>query len=72
MQAGFGLGEMQCWNPTATELAAGWQAWAYAVLVLFEPPYTWTITGIAIGLALAWAGVGARRARIVAGCDESA
>ena len=45
---------------------------AYAVLVLFEPPYTWTITGIAIGLALAWAGVGARRARIVAGCDESA
>jgi hypothetical protein len=34
LKAGFGLGEPQCWNPTATELAAGWQAWAYAVLVL--------------------------------------
>ena len=45
---------------------------AYAVMVLFQPPYTWTITGLAIGLALAWAGVGSRRARIAAGCDESA
>jgi len=34
LKAGFGLGEMQCWNPTATEVAAGWQAWAYGVLVL--------------------------------------
>lgn len=35
---------------------------AYAVLSLFAPPYTWTITGVAIGLSLAWAGVSARRA----------
>ncbi|HET8818680.1 MAG TPA: hypothetical protein VFM73_03980 [Xanthomonadaceae bacterium] len=45
---------------------------AYAVLVLFAPPYTWTITGVAIGLAMAWAGHTARRARVAAGCDESA
>lgn len=45
---------------------------AYGVLVLFAPPYTWTITGIAIGLAMAWAGLSARRARVAAGCDESA
>ncbi|HEY7062969.1 MAG TPA: hypothetical protein VII06_15940 [Chloroflexota bacterium] len=34
LKAGFGLGEMQGWNPTATEVAAQWQAWAYGVLVL--------------------------------------
>ena len=35
---------------------------AYAVLVVFAPPYTWTITGVAIALSLAWAGVQTRRA----------
>jgi hypothetical protein len=34
LKAGFGLGEPQCWNPTATEVVVAWQAWAYAVLVL--------------------------------------
>jgi hypothetical protein len=34
LKAGFGLGEMQGWNATATEVAAQWQAWAYGVLVL--------------------------------------
>ena len=34
LKAGFGLGEPQCWNPTATEVVTAWQAWAYAVLVL--------------------------------------
>jgi hypothetical protein len=34
LKAGFGLGEPQCWNPTATEVVSAWQAWAYAVLVL--------------------------------------
>jgi hypothetical protein len=34
LKAGFGLGEMQAWNATATEVAAQWQAWVYAVLVL--------------------------------------
>jgi hypothetical protein len=34
IEAGFGLGEPQCWNPTATEVVTAWQAWAYAVLVL--------------------------------------
>jgi hypothetical protein len=34
IKAGFGLGEPQCWNPTATEAVTHWQAWAYAVLVL--------------------------------------
>lgn len=45
---------------------------AYAVLVVFAPPYTWTIAGLATGLALAWAGLSARHARIAAGCDEGA
>ena len=45
---------------------------AYGVLVVFAPPYTWTITGIAIGLAMGWAGLSARRVRLVAGCDASA
>jgi hypothetical protein len=34
LKAGFGLGEPQCSNPTATETVTAWQAWAYAVLVL--------------------------------------
>lgn len=34
LKAGFGLGEPQCWTPTATEAVTAWQAWAYAVLVL--------------------------------------
>jgi hypothetical protein len=34
LKAGFGLGEPQCWNPTATETVTAWQAWAYAILVL--------------------------------------
>ena len=35
----------------------------YAVLVLFAPPYTWTITGIVIAVALAWSGLAAMRTR---------
>ncbi len=34
LKAGFGLGEIQSWNATATEVAAQWQSWVYAVLVL--------------------------------------
>jgi hypothetical protein len=34
LKAGFGLGEPQCWNPTAAEVVTAWQAWTYAVLVL--------------------------------------
>jgi hypothetical protein len=34
LKSGFGLGEPQCWNATATEVMTAWQAWAYAVLVL--------------------------------------
>jgi len=36
---------------------------AYAVLVVFAPPYTWTVTGIVIALSLLWAGLSARHAR---------
>lgn len=35
---------------------------AYGVLVLFSPPYAWTITGVVIGISLALAGLSARRA----------
>jgi len=34
---------------------------AYAVLTLFYLPYTWTLTGVVIALALVWAGISARR-----------
>ncbi len=37
---------------------------AYAVLVVFAPPYVWTITGVVIAISLAWAGVSARRQRL--------
>lgn len=38
---------------------------AYAVLMLFAPPYTWTLTGVAIAISLLWAGISARGASIV-------
>lgn len=34
----------------------------YALLTAFSLPYTWTITGVAIALSLAWGGFTARRA----------
>lgn len=40
---------------------------SYAVLMLFTPPYTWTITGVVIAVALAWAGVSAQRTRAAGG-----
>lgn len=36
---------------------------SYLVLVLFSPPYTWTITGLVIAVALGWSGVAAQRTR---------
>lgn len=39
---------------------------AYVVLVVFNPPYTWTVTGMVIALALGWAGISSRRARAAA------
>ena len=36
---------------------------AYAALQLFPSPCIWTISGIAIGLSLVWAGIAARRTR---------
>ena len=38
-----------------------------AVLVLFAPPYAWTITGVVIAVALAWSGLAAQRARAAGG-----
>jgi len=34
LKSGFGVGEMQCWNGTATVRSVQWQVWLYAVLVL--------------------------------------
>lgn len=42
---------------------------AYAALVLFSPPYVWTITGIVIGLSLLWAGIAALRSRRSGACQ---
>ncbi|KGM52864.1 hypothetical protein N792_01100 [Lysobacter concretionis Ko07 = DSM 16239] len=36
---------------------------AFAVLSLFAPPYTWTITGVVIGASLLWAGLASRKTR---------
>lgn len=36
---------------------------AYTVLVLFAPPYVWTITGIVIAISLVWAGLASHRQR---------
>ncbi len=36
---------------------------AYAVINVFAPPYVWTLTGVAIGLSLLWAGVSSGRKR---------
>lgn len=36
---------------------------AYVVLSVFAPPYTWTITGVVIGVSLLWAGLASRRTR---------
>lgn len=33
---------------------------AYGVMVVLLPPYSWTITGITVGLALCWAGFSRR------------
>ena len=43
LKAGFGLGEIQSWTATATEVATQWQAWVYAVLVL-AGVRTWGLT----------------------------
>lgn len=34
---------------------------AYGTLVLLAPPYTWTLTGLTVGAALAWSGISALR-----------
>lgn len=34
MKSGFGVGEMQCWNPHATIASVQWSVWVYAVLLL--------------------------------------
>lgn len=36
---------------------------AYGAMTVFMPPYAWTITGLLVGVALAWAGFSALKAR---------
>lgn len=36
---------------------------AYVVLSVFAPPYTWTFTGVVIGLSLLWAGLASGKLR---------
>lgn len=33
-KSGFGVGEVQCWNPTSAVLAVQWQVWVYSCLLL--------------------------------------
>lgn len=37
---------------------------AYVVMVVFRPPYVWTITGVAIALSLGLAGLAATRREV--------
>lgn len=34
LKCGFGVGESQCWNPTATVLSVQWRVWVWSLLVL--------------------------------------
>jgi hypothetical protein len=34
LKSGFGIGESQCWNPTAAVLSVQWRVWVWGVLVL--------------------------------------
>lgn len=34
MKSGFGVGEMQCWNPHASIASVQWSVWVYALLLL--------------------------------------
>lgn len=43
---------------------------AYGVLVVLMPPFTWTITGVTVGIALCWAGFSRRAAINKAGGDQ--
>ena len=40
---------------------------AYVVMVIFQPPYAWTATGVVIALSLVWAGWTAGRAQTLEG-----
>jgi hypothetical protein len=58
-KSGFGLGEGRCWGPRSAVLAAPWQAWAYAALVL-AGVRAWGLTGRPLRPPGRWWG-GARR-----------
>jgi hypothetical protein len=34
LKCGFGIGESQCWNPTATVVSVQWRVWVWSLLVL--------------------------------------
>jgi hypothetical protein len=34
LKCGFGVGESQCWNPTATVVSVQWRVWVWSLLVL--------------------------------------
>jgi hypothetical protein len=44
LKSNFGLGNKQCWQPTAAVLSVQWSAWVYALLLL-AGYRTWGLTG---------------------------
>jgi hypothetical protein len=44
LKSSFGLGNKQCWNPTAAVLSVQWSAWVYALLLL-SGYRTWGLCG---------------------------
>lgn len=45
---------------------------AFGAMVLIAPPFTWTLTGIAVGIALCWAGFSRRAVLNAARADGAA
>ena len=57
LKSNFGLGNKQCWQPTAAVLSVQWSAWVYALLLL-AGYRTWGLTGAPAVPTRWWQGSG--------------
>jgi hypothetical protein len=57
LKSNFGLGNKQCWQPTAAVLSVQWSAWVYALLLL-AGYRTWGLTGAPAVPTRWWRGSG--------------
>lgn len=56
LKCGFGVGESQCWNPTATVVSVQWRVWVWSLLVLSGYRAWGTGHGPVVPLGRWWAG----------------